>query len=243
MINVVIPMAGLGSRFSNAGYPDPKPLIPVNGTPMICHVLDNLSAPINLRFIIICQEKDLEAYPDIRARLEEYSAKLRIITIDGLTEGAACTVLAAKSLIDNDSPCVIANCDQHVSADLLPFYQALTSADGLIMTFTADDPKWSFVRRDAEGKITEVVEKEVVSNEATVGIYGFRHGADFCAAALKMIEDDERVNGEFYVAPAYNKMIAAGHTIATHFLDDSKGEQMWGLGTPADLDEFHKHHK
>jgi hypothetical protein len=109
--------------------------------------------------------------------------------------------------------------------------------DGLIMTMWADDPKWSFVRIDEQGHVTEVVEKKVISNEATVGIYNFRRGADFVAAAEKMIEKGARVNGEFYVAPVYNELISRGEAIG-YFNIGKVGDGMYGLGVPEDLNLF-----
>ena len=105
------------------------------------------------------------------------------------------------------------------------------------MTMWADDPKWSYVRFDARGEIDAVVEKQVVSNEATVGIYNFRRGGDFVAAAEEMIRRDERVNGEFYVAPAYNHLLEAGKKVLFENVG-SEGAGVHGLGTPEDLERF-----
>ena len=162
------------------------------------------------------------------------------ITIESVTEGAACTVLLARRYIDNDDPLMIANCDQWVDIDVNDYLEELdrAEADGLIMTMWADDPKWSYVRLDGTGKpVVEVVEKQVVSNEATVGIYNFRRGSDFVRAAGRMIADDFRVNNEFYVAPAYNELIAEGKTIALYNVG-REYDGMYGLGVPADLARF-----
>jgi hypothetical protein len=131
---------------------------------------------------------------------------------------------------------VIANCDQYIDAAVDDYLAALEepSVDGVIMTMKAHEDKWSYVRTDVRGWTTLVVEKEVVSDEATVGIYGYRRGSDFVAAAETMIGKDLRVNNEFYVAPAYNEMIAAGRKI-TIFNIGTVGDGMHGLGTPEDL--------
>ena len=110
------------------------------------------------------------------------------------------------------------------------------SADGLIMTLFADDAKWSFIRYDENNFVTMVREKEVISNEATVGIYNYRRGRDFVSAAHQMIEQNIRVNGEFYVAPVYNEMIRNGKKIVFHNI----GDHMYGLGIPEDLEAFVK---
>jgi dTDP-glucose pyrophosphorylase len=238
MLNIVIPMAGSGSRFAAVGYTQPKPLILVNGVPMIQVVINNLRPSCVHRFIFICQRSHVAEY-GLRERLGFWAPGSRIIEIDGLTEGAACTVLAARSLIDSDEPLMIANTDQYLEVDMRQYLKVLElhGLDGLIMTMTAKDPKWSFVGFDDQGRVNRVVEKQVISSEATVGIYNFRRGRDFVAAADAMIATQERVNGEFYVAPVYNSMINSGQHIGV-FNIGSEGLGMYGLGTPSDLELF-----
>jgi len=238
MLNIVIPMAGAGSRFSQAGYADPKPLILVHGKPMISVVIDNLRPKCKHRFIFICQRAHVEFY-GLKEKLSAWAPGCSIIELDGLTEGAACTVLAAKSLIDNDDALMIANSDQYVDCDIDSYLALLEqdNFDGLIMTMHANDPKWSFVGIDETGYATRVVEKEVISNEATVGIYNFRHGHDFVTSVESMIAADQRVNGEFYVAPAYNKLINCGQIVGIHNIG-LDGVGMHGMGIPADLNAF-----
>lgn len=236
MLNIVVPMAGRGSRFAVAGYTDPKPLIPVHGTPMIQLVIENLRPPVAHRFIFVCQVEHVAAY-ELDRLLAQWAPGSTIVAIDGVTEGAACTVLTAREHIDSDDALIIANSDQFVDHRMADYVEALGDLDGLIMTMTADDPKWSFVEKDAEGLVTRVVEKEVISDEATVGIYSFARGRDFVRAADAMIAADERVNGEFYVAPVYGELIADGARIGTLAIG-SVGAGMYGLGTPDDLDAF-----
>ncbi len=237
MLNIVIPMAGHGSRFSKAGYTDPKPLIPVHGKSMIEVVIDNLTPNCAHRFIFICQAEHLHSYP-LRNLLEEKSPGCKILEVSAVTEGAACTVLLAKQYINNADQLMIANCDQYVEVDINLYLNILSpNIDGLIMTMKANQSKWSYIELNRYNEITRVVEKEVVSDEATVGIYNYRHGADFVVAAEKMIAKNLRVNNEFYVAPTYNEMIANGKTIA-YFNVGRLGQGMHGLGTPEDLKNF-----
>ena len=163
----------------------------------------------------------------------------RVIPVDSVTEGAACTVLLAAELIDSDEPLMIANTDQFVVVPIDRYLEISDAADcdGLIMTFPASDPKWSYVRKNERGMVVEVVEKKVVSPEATVGIYNFRRGADFVRAARQMIAKNLRANGEFYVAPAYNELIGEG-AIVRSFEIEGEGVGMHGLGTPEDLERF-----
>ncbi len=240
MLNIVLPIAGRGSRFAAAGCVEPKPLIPVRGKPMIELVVDNLRPARAHRMIFVALREHLAQW-GIGAVLERIAPGCRIIPVDAVTDGAACTVLLASRMIDGDDPLMIANTDQFVAADIDDYLAASDEpgCDGLIMTFRASDPKWSYVRKDHEGRIVEVVEKKVVSGEATVGIYNFRRGRDFVRAANHMIAKNLRVNGEFYVAPAYNQLIAEGAVLRT-FEIEREGVGMHGLGTPEDLQRFVK---
>lgn len=240
MINIVIPMAGAGSRFAKEGYKDPKPLIQIHGTPMIKVIIGNLRPKVEHQFIFICQRKHVIDF-GLRAKLQNWSPGCQLVEIDGLTEGAACTVLAAKTLINSDQQLMIANSDQYVDININNYLSAASNPEvsGLIMTMKASDPKWSFVGLDEERMVKRVVEKQVISDEATVGIYNFSKGSDFVRSAEAMIASNDRVNGEFYVAPVYNSMIQAGHKIGIYNIG-SEGAGMYGLGIPADLENFLK---
>lgn len=231
-------MAGAGSRFSIAGYPDPKPLIPVHGVPMIKLVIDNLRPARPHRFVFVCQRAHVTDY-DLRPKFADWAPGNAIIELDGVTDGAARTVLTTKDLIDTSDELMIANSDQYVDVAIDDYLAAQDERglDGLIMTMTADDPKWSYALLDNEGLVQRVVEKQVVSTEATVGIYNFREGRMFVAAAKAMIAAREQTNGEYYVAPAYDRMVAAGLRVGVYNIG-SDGDGMHGLGTPADLEKF-----
>ena len=233
MLNIVIPMAGKGSRFAQAGYKMPKPLIEIYGHPMIEYVVKNITPKCEHRFIFICQEEHLKKY-DLAYELEKFAPRCEIVTVDHITEGAACTVLLAEKYIDNDNAMMIANSDQYVDTDINNYLAAIKDYDGLIMTMPANHPKWSYIKFDENGFVTMVREKEVISNEATVGIYNYKHGCDFVKFSHQMIEKNIRVNNEFYVAPVYNEMIEKGLKIV--FQD--VGLKMYGLGTPDDLQAF-----
>jgi NDP-sugar pyrophosphorylase family protein len=188
--------------------------------------------------VFICQREHLAEY-GLEARLRDIAPGCAVIAIDGVTEGAACTVLLAEHEIDPDDALLIANSDQWVDVDVDAHLSLLDlqSLDGLIMTMFADHPKWSYAQIGDDDRVCRVVEKEVISEEATVGIYAFRRGRDFVRAARAMIAADERVNGEFYVAPVYNALIAEGATIGY----DNVGvvdEDVHGLGVPEDLERF-----
>jgi dTDP-glucose pyrophosphorylase len=237
-LNIVVPMAGRGSRFAGAGYTLPKPLVPVHGVPMIQVVCRNLTPKCQHRFIFICLESHIREF-HIDNELLTIAPGATIVPISRVTEGAACTVLLARDYIDNDSPLMIANSDQWVDIDLNDYLNAMQREnwDGFIMTMWADDPKWSYVRLNEAKELTEVVEKRVVSNEATVGIYNYARGRYFVEAAETMIRRNLRVNGEFYVAPAYNQMIEEGLRVG-YYNVGREYNGMYGLGIPSDLEKF-----
>lgn len=236
-LNVLIPMAGAGSRFAQAGYTFPKPLIQVNGKPMIQVVVENLGLDANYHFVV--QKEHREKY-NLDTMLNLITPGCQIIETDGLTEGAACTALLAKELIDNENPLFFANSDQYVDWEPIEFMYNMqeTDADGGIVTFHATHPKWSFAKVDDRGVVTEVAEKNPISTNATVGYYYWKHGSDFVRYAEQMIDKDIRVNNEFYVCPVFNEAIQDGKIIRTN-----EAKAMWGLGTPEDLEFYLKNHK
>ena len=233
-LNVVIPMAGAGSRFAKAGYTFPKPLIEVGGKPMIQVVVENLN--IDANYIFIVQNSHREQY-NLDTTLRLIAPGCEIIGIDGVTEGAACTVLLAKEFINNENPLFFANSDQFVEWNSSEFFYKMqeTNADGGIPIFKSTHPKWSFAKLDENNHVTEVQEKNPISDNATVGFYYFKKGLDFVQNAEEMIGADDRVNNEFYLCPVYNYLIKNGGVVRI-----SEIEEMWGLGTPEDLDTYLK---
>ena len=236
-LNVLIPMAGAGSRFQQAGYTFPKPLIEVKGKPMIQVVVENLNIKAN--FIYVVQKSHREKY-NLDTLLNLITPNCKIVEVEGITEGAACTALLAKEYIDSENPLFFANSDQFVEWDSNEFLYKMneTNADGGIVSFRATHPKWSFAKIDEQGLVTEVAEKNPISDIATVGYYYWKNGSDFVKYSEQMIEQDVRVNGEFYVCPVFNQAIADGKEIRTFDIP-----KMWGLGTPEDLKEYLENYK
>lgn len=235
-LNVVIPMAGAGSRFVNAGFSFPKPLISIGEKPMIQLALENLNVSAN--FIFIVRRDHYETY-NLESMLKIIAPGCQIIISDGVTEGACCSTLLAEQYIDNDAPLLIANSDQYIEWESGAFFHAMNAPhiDGGILTFENTHPKWSYIRLDEHGNVAVLREKEVISNQATVGIYYWTRGADYVRYAKQMIAKNIRVNNEFYVAPVYNEAIADGLKFKSYVVD-----KMWGLGTPEDLQHFLNHH-
>jgi HAD superfamily hydrolase (TIGR01509 family) len=235
-LNVLIPMAGAGSRFQQAGYTFPKPLIDVKGKPMIQTVIENLNVEAN--FIFVVQKEHREKY-NLDTLLNLITPNCKIVEVDGITEGAACTTLLAKKFIDNDQSLLMANSDQFVEWDSNEFMYKMIEqdVDAGILCFKSTHPKWSFAKINEFGYVTEVAEKKPISDIATVGVYYWNKGSDYVKYAQQMINKNIRVNNEFYICPVFNEAIQDSKKIRTYNI-----EKMWGLGTPEDLEFFLKNH-
>lgn len=231
-------MAGRGSRFALEGHVLPKPLIDVGGKHMIEIVINNLLPKLEHRFIFMCQNEHIEKYK-LKNIFSRACSNFEVIGIDGITDGAAVTVLKAREFINNDQPLMIANSDQWVDIDINEYLDDMQcrNLDGSMLTMKANDPKWSYAKLNSYGFVIEVLEKVVISDEATVGIYNFKHGSDFCHYADKMIHADLRSSGEFYVAPVYTYLAKNNGAIGTYNIG-KEAEGMYGLGIPSDLKLF-----
>ena len=233
-MNVLIPMAGAGSRFAEQGYTFPKPLIEVGNKPMIQVVVDNLNIQAN--YIFIVQKDHYEKY-NLETVLNMVAPGCTIVQTEGITEGAACTTLLAKEYINNEEPLIIANSDQFVEWNSNEVLYAFTTegVDGGILCFNSTHPKWSYAKLDDNGFVSEVAEKQPISTNATVGIYYWSRGSLYVNSAERMIERNIRTNNEFYVCPAFNELVEDGGKVRVKNIAE---DGMWGLGTPEDLKHF-----
>jgi len=237
--NIVIPMAGRGSRFQQQGYKDSKPFIDVNGKPMIQRVIENLNFEFNSEFktIVLCQKEDYLKYNFNLFNDIIGHDNIEFVIIDGVTEGAACTLLLAKQFIDSDIPLLSFNSDQMIDYNVELTYDKMSLYDGGIPCFWGDSTDWSYAKADEFGFVTEVAEKKVISNDATAGYYFWSKGSDFVKYAEQMIEANDRVNNEFYVAPVYNYAIKDGKKICI-----TPVEKVYELGTPEYLEAYLKNY-
>ncbi len=229
-------MAGHGSRFKKAGYELPKPFIKVDNQPMISMVIDNLKPTIEHQFIFIALKEHIENnHLDniIRDKIQNF----KIISIDKVSRGAAETVLFASDFLNNDNPLLIANCDQFVDIDINDFLNSIDfSNDGFIQCMNASSAKWSYIKHENQN-VKFVAEKEVISDVATTGLYWFKKSSLCIEYLQKMVENEIKSKGEFYVAPSYNLMIEDGYKIGYSIIGDDDSV-MYGTGTPDDLEIF-----
>jgi HAD superfamily hydrolase (TIGR01509 family) len=231
-MNIVVPMAGEGTSYKNAGYTFPKLLVDINGKPMLQVAVENLNTEGN--FIFLVKKEHHDNY-NLKHLLNLIAPGCRIIQIEKPTQGAACTALLAKEHINNESPLLIANPDQFIEWNSNEFFYAMAAdeCDGGIPIFRSTHPRWSYVKLGEKGFVTEVAEKKTISDKATVGLYFYKRGSDFVRYAEQMIEKGIRTNDDFYVCPVYNEMIQDNKKIRTYEV-----EKMWGLGTPEELNIF-----
>lgn len=233
-MNVLIPLAGLGKRFSDEGFPEPKPLIKIENKEMILHAIDSLGIDGNYFFVI----RKSSFSDDLKKLLSEYKQTSTILEIDYLTEGPACTALLMKKYINNDDSLVIANCDQIMWWDGEFFIKSIENNvhDGIIVTYYANTPKNSYARIDRKGCVVEIKEKEVISNISLNGIHYWKRGKDFVSTAEEMITNKEKsINGEYYIGPTYNYMIRQNKKVGIFHIPDSMHNS---VGTPDDLREY-----
>jgi NDP-sugar pyrophosphorylase family protein len=239
-MNILVPMAGRGSRFLNEShlnpeYKKPKPIINILGKTMIEWALSSLPIQRNDQMIFLVLKEHVDNAQIDNVLKQKFGQNVKIIVVDKVTEGAACTALLAKPYINNDEPLIITDSDHYIDGDSLFNDIRLygNKIDGLIPVFYANNPKWSYSQIDEQGHVIEVAEKIQISRYANIGAYYFSKGRDFVWAAEEMIEENDRTNNEFYVAPSYNYLIRRGKKIRL-----SRPKFVHGLGTPKDVIKF-----
>jgi UDP-N-acetylglucosamine diphosphorylase / glucose-1-phosphate thymidylyltransferase / UDP-N-acetylgalactosamine diphosphorylase / glucosamine-1-phosphate N-acetyltransferase / galactosamine-1-phosphate N-acetyltransferase len=227
-MNVVLPMAGRGSRFTNSGYTTPKPFIEINGKPMFLWALESIKGLSIDNLLIVVLEEHRNQYNLDNLLRENCDIPFEIICIDSVSEGQLCTVLACKSFFDSENEVLIISSDTLVISNINEIIKSSKNVDGIISTMISDyGDNWSFIKFNTKGNVIEVAEKNRISNCISTGLYYFKSGKKFLFYANELIRQNFRVNGEFYVIPVYNLMIKAGLNIKT-----ANSLQMWDMGNP-----------
>ena len=239
-INVLIPMAGRGSRFAEAGFTDPKPLIKTKGKTMIEWAMQSFGflPKENVQFIFVILKEHDEKFSLHKHLIDIFGEHIKVVVTDSVTRGQAETCLLAKDLIDNYNKLFIFNCDTFSQTPNL--YSEIMDYDpeGLLVCFEANDPRYSFAKLDAYGYVCETAEKRPISNYASNGMYYFKHGHLFVQAAEAVITEGAQEQGEFYIAPLYNRLIALGKRVRISLVKEN-----WILGTPEELARFEKQYE
>ena len=228
--NILVPMAGLGSRFIKEGFKVPKQIINIKDKHLIDISLDCLNYK-DCNLIFVLRDEHVYNHHMDELLMKKFGDDISIVVLDQLTDGSVCSCLFAESLIDNDSPLVIHTLDIEFRPVFDPHVMETLDADGLILTFKSNSTNYSYAQLDKDGNVIKTAEKKAISPNACVGIYGFKKGSDFCKYAREMIERDLRTKNEFYISPLYNVLIEDGKKIVTEDVD-----KMHIFGTP---DEYH----
>ena len=225
-MKVIVPMAGRGSRFHGEAYQVPKPLIEIEGKPMLYWALNSLKGLTYSEIIFVCLKEHEEQFK-VSNLIRKYDADAIIHFIDEVTEGQLCTVLSARDYFDKDESILIISSDTWVKGNLFEDIEAFADSDGLISVADLPGDRWSFAKTNNQGKVIEVAEKHRISDWASTGLYYFSSGRQLVHFGEQMIKNEERTRGEFYVIPVYQKMINEGMDIRI-----SVADQMWDMGTP-----------
>lgn len=236
-MHILIPMAGEGKRFKDGNILTPKPLIQIFEKPMAIHAIESLGAIGDL--IIVVQNNSVGH--EIRNVIVKFFPETKVCYTDGLTDGPACSALLAKNYIDNDEPLIVTNCDQIMTWDACAFNLFLNCIlyDGLIVTYTTQKPINSYAKLNRQGYVTEIKEKEVISDISLNGIHYWKKGSDFVSSAETMIRNqDKSINGEYYIGPTYNYLIKQGKKIGIYHIPSC---QHHAVGIPEDLQRFLQH--
>lgn len=235
MINIVIPIAGKAQRFIDKGFSAPKPLIMVRDKHMIDWAMDAINYD-GCRLIFLVRSDHVNSYAIdkiLRNKFETDTTKVEIVVVNKITQGTLCTCLLAHDLINNDDPLFIYTPDVYFEPKFDPIKITSYSDDGYLLCFKANSPAHSYVAVDESWGVAKTAEKEVISNNAAVGVYYFKRGRIFVKYAEEMVRKDLTVNSEFYVCPIYNLMIRDGYKIGLNLIN-----KMHVLGTPDDLNFF-----
>lgn len=237
-LQILLPMGGLGQRFRDEGYTTPKPLIEVDGTRMFLRALASFDAIECPKEVIFVVRQDAEEEYGLASSISEIMPGAHVVLLDHNTKGAAQTALIAREFIDPDSPLIIMDCDFEFTSDEYFTYvrRILDGADydGVLLSFSSDNPRYSYARVDKDGFVVETAEKVVISNNALWGAYCFANGRFFMDYADQMIAkglSDER--NEYYISYVYSDMIADGRKIRL-----AKTDTFHSFGTPTELNSY-----
>lgn len=227
--NLLVPLAGRGQRFVDEGYVVPKYMITAHDKHLIDWALSSIdTSECNL---IFCLRQDhINNFGVDEIFRKKFGDDIKIVVIDKITDGSVSTCLLAKEHINNELPLFIYTVDVHFKPTFKPFYP---NNDGFVLTFKSNNPAYSYVKTDKDGYAILTAEKEVVSSNACVGVYGFKTGRLFVQYAEIMIARNLRTRNEFYITPLYNLMISDKLTVTIRDVDN-----MYIMGTPEEYKFF-----
>jgi dTDP-glucose pyrophosphorylase len=237
-INILIPLAGTNPLFSKSEFPYSKPLIEIDGKPMIQLTIENLKTiKKKIHFIFLVRTEDCKTFflDHVLRLLSENNST--IIKIDNDTKGAACTALLAIDEIDNDIPLIISNGDQIIKEDLNKIIDYLKNFDTGVISTTSVHPRWSYIRTEGN-KITETAEKRPISKDAITGFFYYRKGSYYVKSAMEMIKKDTNYNGMYYISSTINELILENKKTGFYKIPNEQYESFY---SPEKIKEYNIH--
>ena len=230
---LIIPMAGRGSRYANVGYTTPKPLIEINGKPMLYHAFQSVKDVPYDKVIFIALTEHEQLYGVSKLIKEQIVAEFELILLDDVTEGQLCTVLEAREFFKEGERLVIAASDTYIKSNFGQEIENSKDCAGLISVAKLAGDHWSFAKTDDNDNVIEVAEKVRISDNASTGLYYFSNSKIFQKEAEELIAQKETAKGEYYIMPLYSKYIQKNKRITI-----SKAEEIWDMGTPESKQAF-----
>ena len=242
-MQIIIPMSGMGDRFKKAGYTDPKPLIKVDGKPIIEHVVNMF--PCENDFVFICNQQHLAETP-MRAELERIKPDAKIVQVAPHKLGPVYAVLQAADFIKDDEPCVVNYCDFSVYWDYADFKATMQrlGCEGCVTAYKGFHPHtlgttfYAYMRWDKDNYLTEIREKEAYTDNrmqeyASSGTYYFKSGKILKKYFQETIDQQLSKGGEYYVSLVYN--LLKRDSLRTYIYEL---EHFLQWGTPEELEEY-----
>ena len=236
--NILIPAAGLGSRFQKRGFKLQKPLIELENKTLIEHAVSSLDIEGNYIFVI--RKLDNNINIELITALRNIQPECKIIEIDYVTEGSASTCYLAKEFIDNDDELIISNCDQILKWDSKKFLEYSSNYDCSVLTYKSNEDKNSFIKTDENNKGIEIREKEVISDNALVGVHYFKKGSDFIKSYEHIFNNNIKFKNEYYVSTVCNHLINEGKEVVNYPFQEK--ELYYSTGTPEDYFKYMRIH-
>ena len=239
ILNIVIPIVGLGKRFSDAGYSVPKPLVIVEGKTILQHAVESLKVQGKYTFVVRTSEFS-EKMIDV---LRSCKPDCNIVETSAMTSGSVSSILLAEDAINSEESLITTNCDQILKWDPVDFlsFCKRSQAHGVVCTYPFNDIRlfesspYSFIHTNHFGRGLQLVEKEAISLNALCGVHYWKNGSSFVKSAKKLIEENKTINGEFYVSMTYNYLIREGKVVVPYSLYNG---EFFSLGTPEDVSKY-----
>lgn len=239
-LQIIMPMAGEGSRFLKEGWTTPKPLIELKGQPLFKRAISSVKIDgIPMKYSFIVRQEHIEKY-GIDKGIKSFLPEANVFSVMKTTRGAVETCLIAEDAIDDGDGVIVMDCDlEFRSEKFISLIQDILSRNinecqgGALVSFESDQPRYSYAAIDDDGYVIRTAEKEVISNHALCGAYFFGSGRKFKQIAHRLLDEPEFKKPEYYVSLLYNYLLADGEKVYL-----AQMEEYYSYGTPEELKRY-----